>query len=355
MAPGHSTYRFDLEGSETGQGTLADPKIVFIRDTVSGDAMSLSANSDGGDGENSRLTFKLRPTHTSFITGDYYIVVGEDGDDATGTYRLSVIETAGSGYGKTFPVEGHLELGGTLSGTLPVHDGYFGEPHYFALDGLEVGRYTVSFSTGAIDSIHTLLLRGSLSDDDTWLLTDQAFGRSSYTFDVRSDRVGIYSDINQSIGTHYALLYIKEGAGGDYTATLEEAPPSLRVGGPAVKGRIKSGGSYSGYGSYMLFYSVDLEDGETYQVDIKGKDTCNDCTMDHTMLGHIQAPDGSFVEDDDNLFAFGGGEGRNTRYVFTADQDGTYFLKVGGRIMTVSGGSSRYRSGTFKVSIREAP
>ena len=61
------------------------------------------------------------------------------------------------------------------------------------------------------------------------------------------------------------------------------------------------------------------------------------------------------MDDDDNLFAFGGGEGRNTRYVFTADQDGTYFLKVGGRIMTVSGGSSRYRSGTFKVSIQEAP
>ena len=228
---------------------------------------------------------------------------------------------------------------------MPVHDGYFGVPYYFALDGLEVGRYTVSFSTGAIDSIHTFLPRTAGEEDDVWLLTDQAFGRSSYTFDVRP----------HTVGSHYALLYIRNGAGGDYTATLEEAPPSLRVGGPAVKGRIKSGGSYSGYGSYMLFYSVDLEDGETYQVDIKGKDTCNDCTMDHTMLGHIQAPDGSFVEDDDNLFAFGGGEGRNTRYVFTADQDGTYFLKVGGRIMTVSGGSSRYRSGTFKVSIREAP
>ena len=72
------------------------------------------------------------------------------------------------------------------------------------------------------------------------------------------------------------------------------------------------------------------------------------------MLGHIQAPDGSFVEDDNNLFVYGGGEGRNTRYVFTADQDGTYFLKVGGRISTVSG-VSRYRRGTFRVSIQEAP
>ena len=272
MAPGHSTYRFDLEGSETGQGTLADPEIVKILDTVTGNHISLSSDSDSGDGENSQVTFKLRPVHTSFITGDYYIVVGEDGDDATGTYRLSVMETASSGYGKTFPVEGHLELGGTLSGTLPVHDGYFGEPHYFALDGMEVGRYTVSFSTGAIDSIHAVLLRGSLPDDDTWLLTDQAFGRSSFTFDVRPGREG----------SHYALLYIREGAGGAFTATLEEAPPSLRVGGPAVEGEI-IGDPNKTDGTYMLFYSVDLVDRKTYQVDVKGKDS-GDGTMLHTML-----------------------------------------------------------------------
>ena len=60
------------------------------------------------------------------------------------------------------------------------------------------------------------------------------------------------------------------------------------------------------------------------------------------------------MEEDNNLFAYGGGEGRNTRYVFTADQDGTHFLKVGGRLFWV-GEVSRYRTGTFKVSIREVP
>ena len=338
-------YRFDLEGSETGQGTLADPKIGSL-DTDAGGLLAplyRPSDPDGGQGENARITFTL-PSGKN--TGAYYILVEEDGKDATGTYRLSMTAgMAGSGYGKTYPVEGNLRSGGTLSGTLPVHDGYFGNPYYFVLEDLEVGRYTVSFSTGAIDSIHTFLPRTAGEEDDVWLLTDQAFGRSRHTFDVRPDREG----------PHYALLYIREGAGGDFTATLEEAPPSLTVGGPAVEGRIKSGGAYSGYGTYMLFYSVDLEDGETYQVDIKGKDTCNDCTMDHTMLGHVQAPDGSFVEDDNNLFAVGGGVGRNTRYVFTADQDGTYFLKVGGRIMTVSDGISRYRRGTFKVSIQEVP
>ena len=353
---GH-TYQIDVEGADTGQGTLADPELSRVSGyptTAPTIPVSITgaSDSDSGTGKNAKSIITVSD---AYLASSFYISVSGE-NDATGTYRLRVRETAGSGFGKTYPIDGRLLPGGTLSGTLPVHDGYFGKPHYFALDDLEVGRYTVSFSTGGIDSIHTLLRRPGY--DDTWLLTDQAFGRSSYTFDVRPGREG----------THYALLYIKEGAGGAYTATLEEVMPSLTVGGPAVDGEITGetheDADYYATGTYMLFYSVDLEEGKTYQVDVEGKDTCCGYTMDHTMLGHIQAPDGSFVEDDNNLFAYGGGVGRNTRYVFTADQDGTYFLKVGGRIFTIDGDNdmdideddpSRYRAGTFKVSIQEVP
>ena len=341
---GH-TYQIDVEGDDTGQGTLADPKITHIVTYFVGAptvpvTITTASDSDSDTGKNARSLYFVS-THE--LAGTFYISLSGE-NDATGIYRLRVREVVGSGYGKTYLIDGRLTPGSELSGTLPVHDGYFGKPHYFGLDGLEVGRYTVSFSTGGIDSIHTLLRRPGY--DDTWLLTDQAFGRSSYTFDVRP----------HTVGTHYALLYIREGAGGDFTATLEEAMPSLTVGGPAVEGEIREdqGNNYPGYGTYMLFYSADLEDGETYQVDVKGKDS-GDGTMKHTMLSHVQAPDGSFVEDDNNLFAVGGGEGRNTRYVFTADQDGTYFLKVGGRIFGFADDVSRYRAGTFKVSIQEVP
>ena len=333
---GH-TYRIDLEGADTNQGTLVDPQFGGVYEIYEGSLARVSGSEDtnSGTGKNARKIFTLP---SGYHTGTYWLYVIEEGGNATGTYRLRVREVVGSGYGKTFPIDGRLRPGGTLSGTLPVQDGYSGAPHYFALEDLEVGRYTVSFSTGGIDSIHTLLQRPGY--DNTWLLTDQAFGRSSYTFDVRPGRVG----------THYALLYIRNGAGGAYTATLEEAMPSLTVDGPAVEGEITGTPSKTD-GTFMLFYSVDLEYGQTYQVDIKGKAT-GDGTMDRTMLGHIQVPDGSFVEGDDNLFAYGGGEGHNTRYAFTAEQDGTHFLKVGGRIMTVSG-DSRYRAGTFKVSVQE--
>ena len=141
----------------------------------------------------------------------------------------------------------------------------------------------------------------------------------------------------------------------------------------------------------MEFFSVDLEAGQKYQVDIKGKhsadEECEDdggndevCTLDHTMLGNIQAPDGDFAGRDGNfddsdddpghtvLHVYGGGDDKgNTRYVFTADQDGTHFLKVGGRIFGIIDDETgkvalskpddqpitRFRAGTFRLSIRE--
>ena len=107
----------------------------------------------------------------------------------------------------------------------------------------------------------------------------------------------------------------------------------------------------------MQLFPVELEAGVVYQVDIKGVDT-DDGTMDYPMLANIAAPDGSYVGGTTHLFVQGGGEGRNVRYVFTADQDGMYFLKAGGalwKVYAVNGDSegSRYRAGTFTVSIQE--
>ena len=39
-------------------------------------------------------------------------------------------------------------MGGTLSGTLGVPTNYGIFSYYFAMEGLEVGRYTVDFGTG---------------------------------------------------------------------------------------------------------------------------------------------------------------------------------------------------------------
>ena len=348
------TYRFDLEGSETDKGTLDDPRIlrIFVEVNSAPQLLPNSENKDSGEGQNSRLTFTLP---SDYASGTYYITVEEDGSNNTGTYRLSMEQVAGSGFGRTYRVEGNLQVGGSLSGTLDVPTDYGTNSYYFALEDLEVGRYTVDFGTGTIDSIHATLRRDG--HDDTMIIRAQPDptgrkGIDSHSFDVRPGMDG----------THYVLLEMRMGDSGNYTATLEKVRPSLRVGG-SVRGDLPSisnnpDNATYGFIGYMQFFSVDLEAGTTYRVDIEGKDTCSNCTMDYTMLGNIQAPDGSYVDDGSVLHVYGGGEGRNTRYVFTADQDGAHFLYAGGRLFAIYSDKgvyqgSRFRSGTFKVSIEE--
>lgn len=73
------TYQFDLLGSPSGVGTLADP---YLRLYDAGGTM-ISSNDDGGFGFESQLSF------TAVTSGYYYIEAGEYGDNGTGTYVLN--------------------------------------------------------------------------------------------------------------------------------------------------------------------------------------------------------------------------------------------------------------------------
>ena len=107
LEAGHQ-YQIDLEGDDTSQGTLADPNIFGlyeVRDDdtfqVAGRTLSEIQDSDSGEGKNARLTY------TSSTTKTYYILaLGRPGENVTGTYRLSVMEKAGSGYGRFMSPEG---------------------------------------------------------------------------------------------------------------------------------------------------------------------------------------------------------------------------------------------------------
>ena len=78
------TYRFDLEGSPTGAGTLADPYLPGIYDNL-GHLIPDTDNDDGGAWLNSRLYF------TASRYGAYHVAVGAWRGD-TGSYKLLVEE-----------------------------------------------------------------------------------------------------------------------------------------------------------------------------------------------------------------------------------------------------------------------
>ena len=79
-------YRIDLEGSETGVGTLADPLLRWLHDS-GGAGIRGTRNDDGGEGENARQQF------TPAESGTYYISANGKGS-GTGTYRLSVTQVS---------------------------------------------------------------------------------------------------------------------------------------------------------------------------------------------------------------------------------------------------------------------
>ena len=81
-----TTYRIDVKGSESSDsgGDLADPSVRLV--SADGIQVPHQSDRDSGAGENARLTY------TANRTGTYYVAVGEDGDDAGGTYTVTATE-----------------------------------------------------------------------------------------------------------------------------------------------------------------------------------------------------------------------------------------------------------------------
>ena len=75
-------YQIDLEGQETGSGSLRDPLLLGVYD-ADGNYISGTRNDDGGEGYNARISRTLK-------VGIYYVAVGAFGN-GEGTYTLTVV------------------------------------------------------------------------------------------------------------------------------------------------------------------------------------------------------------------------------------------------------------------------
>ena len=122
------TYRIDLEGSRTGQGTLRDPYLRGIHSVDGGgqaDVIAGTSNDDAGTGLNSRVFYEAE------VSGTYYIAAGayEAGSyENTGTYKLSVREFSDDYAGNT-GTTGVVTVGGSATGRMD----YDGDRDWFAV------------------------------------------------------------------------------------------------------------------------------------------------------------------------------------------------------------------------------
>ena len=154
-------YRFDLEGSPTGNGTLRDPYLRGIYD-ANGDRIDGTSDWSSGVGLNSRVFF------TPDEGATYYISAGSNRYHI-GTYTLTVTDVTGypDDYAADRTTTGRVVVGGSATGTIDPP----GDVDWFAVE-LEADKTYRFDLEGLWSGGGTLLdtyLYGIYGEDGDWI------------------------------------------------------------------------------------------------------------------------------------------------------------------------------------------
>ena len=317
-------YRIDLEGRDTGRGTLADPRLKGIHD-ADGELIAGTADNDSGAGKNSLLAF------TPQADGAYYIsAIGSS--EGTGTYTLSV-----SAHTDDFTADsntaGRVDTGGPVTGEIGLN----GDEDWFRVT-LQAGK------TYAID------LKGADTDSGTlerpWL---------KGIHDAQGNPIAGASDRDSGAGSNARFVF-SPPADGDYFISAAQAPLSESLGTYTLAvaeysddfsadadtaGVVSAGGSTTGEigaNNDRDWFRVTLEAGQPYLIDLEGVDT-EAGTLEAPYIPGIYDAGGNSIAGAGDR---GSGVGTNSRVAFTPESDGAYYIAVDGWGET----------GTYTLSVR---
>ena len=312
-----STYQIDLEGEDTGAGTLRFPYLYGVHD-AGGVLIAGTTHHGGGTGRNSQVYF------TAEDAGTYYVAAGSHRADE-GTYKLSVAELA-DGIPDDFAADtgttGRVAVGGSATGEIEVR----GDRDWFAVE-LDAGR------TYRID------LKGSRTGAGTGTLLDP-YLRGVH--DADGNRLAGTTDDHGGVGLNSQVRFVAEEAGtyyvaagagaygnrrGTYTLLVTEVPDDLAA-GTETSGAVAVGGSTTGeiyFDGDRDWFAVTLQADKTYRIDLEGSRTRAGTLSDPYLYG-IHNANGACLPgttDDDD------GVGRNSRVEFTATANATYYVAAG--------------------------
>ena len=321
-------YRIDLEGRDTGAGTLRDPYLRGVHG-ADGNRIDGTTNDNSGAGKNSRVFFTAPEADT------YYVAAGSRNTYEVGTYTLSVTEVVDD-FAADTDTTGTVTVGDTVTGEIDLPR----DTDWFAVD-LEAGKvYRIDlegWDTRA-GTLRDPYVRG-VHDADGNLIdgtTDDNGGagynsRVFFAASAAADATYYVSagDSGSSIGTY--TLSVTEIV--DDYASDTDTTGTVTVGGTAT-GEIKYPGDRD-------WFAVDLEAGKVYRIYLEGRDTRAGTLRDPYLFG-VHDGDGDLIGDTTND---NGGGGHNSRVFFTAvEEGGTYYVSAGG-----SGSSI----GTYTLSVIE--
>ena len=359
------TYVIDLRGSPTGDGTLRDPLLHGIYD-ADGNRISGTADDDGGQGYNSRVSFTATESGTHYIAagaysgqGTYEVEVtdtsppieGQDPDsedppdsqEPDQSTPQTVSEPAGEDFSANTSTSGRVAVGSSAIGEIENA----GDQDWFAVE-LEAGK-TYQIDMSGVPTGGGTLPRGNLQG-----VYDAEGNRIPGVFDpatswiivnhqpVRQDDDQVFFTPDED-GTYYVAA---SNGGTTDTGTYTVRVTEMEDDFPETvdtTGTVEVGGSATGEIEYQTdsdWFAVELVAGQTYTIDLKGSPT-NDGTLRDPKLRGIHDAEGNRIPD---TLDFDGGTGRNSRLTFTATESGTYYIAASAHSMGV---------GTYEVEVWE--
>ncbi len=244
-------YQIDMEGADTGRGTLTHPRVSGIYDAAA-NAIANTANNGGGVGNNARVIY------TPDAAGTYYVEAYFQTGELNRTYTLSVILLGANGaseadtdFPATTATTGRVEVGSKVEASVTGNIESATDEDWFRVD-LEAGK------TYQIDMKGEYGGGGTLEDPYLNNIRDSSSNEIEGTF---NDDIDPDNNLNSQItftptagGTYYLLVGAASSTTGTYTLSVREIPPSctLNTGdvwcGVVTVGEYKSGGITFAYG-----------------------------------------------------------------------------------------------------------
>ena len=321
-----TTYRIDLEGVSTYDGTLNDPYLHGVYDSE-GRLIGETTDDDGGKGRNSQVSFKTTEGGTYVRT--YYVSAGADGS-GTGTYELSVTQV--DRLNAVTEISGTVLVGGSVMGEI----GYVSDQDWFAV-------------TLVAGTVYHIDLEGSRTGAGTL-----AYPHLRGVYDLEGNRLGgtgiPRGYTNERIvfaATADGIHYVSASGYGNRTGTYRLSVTEIEdahTAGTDTSGTVLVGGSVTGeidYWGDRDWFAVTLVAGTTYRIDMEGQSN-GAGTLAHTYLRGVYDSHGNLVGDTTDA---GSGFFRNSRVFVRATENAIYY---------VAADAKHYDLGTYRLSVTDA-
>ncbi len=314
----NQTVQIDLEGTETGKGTLIDPLLSGLYNNA-GILIDNTSDDDGGTGANSRLIF------STIDAGDYFIAAKAYGDEM-GSYQLTttlITDDFSSSINSTGVFSNN-----TAAGNIE----YAGDTDWFKIS-LTAGQ-EISINLDADGSIDTFLrgiytsngtLMNNTTNDDSGEGTNSQLIFKANTTEDYFIAAGAYGDDVGSYQLNTALI------------TNDDFSNSINT--TAVFSDNSAAGEIN-YAGDTDWFKVQLTVGEQLLINLES-------TTADTFLHGIYDSNGTIIQDtsDDDS-----GENTNSQLLFVAPSTGEYFIaagaygsEVGNYTVTINSQTDDYR------------